>query len=81
MRITGKAAVLAMGLVVTAVWPAFADMITVKDVTGRDVEVNAPVKHMILGEGRQIYFLAALDREAPFQHVVGWRDDLPKADP
>jgi iron complex transport system substrate-binding protein len=43
--------------------------------------VNAPVKHMILGEGRQIYFLAALDRQAPFEHVVGWRDDLPKADP
>ncbi|APO78541.1 ferrichrome/ferrioxamine ABC transporter substrate-binding protein (plasmid) [Rhizobium etli 8C-3] len=81
MRITGKAAVLAMGLVVTAVWPAFADKITVRDVTGREVEVNAPVKHMILGEGRQIYFLAALDKEAPFKHVVGWRDDLPKADP
>jgi len=36
---------------------------------------------MILGEGRQIYFLAALDKENPFEHVVGWRDDLPKADP
>ncbi|WP_296078301.1 ABC transporter substrate-binding protein, partial [uncultured Agrobacterium sp.] len=52
-----------------------------KDVTGRDVEVNVPVKHVILGEGRQIYFLAALDKNNPFEHVVGWRDDLPKADP
>lgn len=81
MRITGKAAFLATGLLLSAVWPALADKITLKDVTGRDVEVNVPVKNIILGEGRQIYFLAALDKEAPFEHVVGWRDDLPKADP
>lgn len=81
MRITGKAAVLATALLLSAVWPALADKITLKDVTGREVEVNVPVKNVILGEGRQIYFLAALDKEAPFEHVVGWRDDLPKADP
>ncbi len=81
MRITGRSAVLAMGLLVSTVWPAFAEKVTVKDVTGRDVEVNVPVKHVILGEGRQIYFLAALDKSNPFEHVVGWRDDLPKADP
>ncbi|NTJ44455.1 ABC transporter substrate-binding protein [Agrobacterium larrymoorei] len=81
MRITGKSAVLAMGLLVSTVWPAFAEKVTLKDVTGRDVEVNVPVKHVILGEGRQIYFLAALDKNNPFEHVVGWRDDLPKADP
>lgn len=81
MRITGKSAVLAMGLLVSTVWPAFAEKVTVKDVTGRDVEVNVPVKHVILGEGRQIYFLAALDKSNPFEHVVGWRDDLHKADP
>ncbi|MDD1497810.1 ABC transporter substrate-binding protein [Agrobacterium sp. CNPSo 3708] len=81
MRITGRSAVLAMGLLVSTVWPAFAEKVTVKDVTGRDVEVNVPVKHVILGEGRQIYFLAALDKNKPFEHVVGWRDDLPKADP
>lgn len=81
MRITGRSAVLAMGLLVSSVWPAFAEKVTVKDVTGRDVDVNVPVKHVILGEGRQIYFLAALDKNNPFEHVVGWRDDLPKADP
>ncbi|TBN10683.1 ABC transporter substrate-binding protein [Agrobacterium cavarae] len=81
MRITGRSAVLAIGLLVSTVWPAFAEKVTVKDVTGRDVEVNVPVKHVILGEGRQIYFLAALDKNNPFEHVVGWRDDLPKADP
>ena len=81
MRITGKSAILAMGLLVSTVMPAFAEKMTIKDVTGRDVEVNVPVKHVILGEGRQIYFLAALDKNNPFEHVVGWRDDLPKADP
>ena len=81
MRITGRSAVLAMSLLVSTVWPAFAEKVTVKDVTGRDVEVNVPVKHVILGEGRQIYFLTALDKNNPFEHVVGWRDDLPKADP
>lgn len=81
MRISAKSAALALGLLVSVAWPAFAEKVTVKDVTGRDVEVNVPVSHVILGEGRQIYFLAALDKENPFQHVVGWRDDLAKADP
>lgn len=76
-----KITTLALGLVVSALCPALAEKITVRDVTGRDVEVNAPVSRVILGEGRQIYFLAALDRENPFGRVVGWRDDLPKADP
>lgn len=81
MRLTLKAAVLSAGMLVSSVWPTLADTITIKDVTGRDVEVNVPVKHVILGEGRQIYFLAALNKENPFEQVVGWRDDLPKADP
>jgi hypothetical protein len=50
-------------------------------VLGRKVEVEAPVRRVILGEGRQMYFVAALDKDAPFKRVVGWRDDLPKADP
>lgn len=57
-----------------------ADKITVTDITGRTVEVKAPVSKVILGEGRQIYFVAALDTEAPFKRVVGWRDDFEKAD-
>jgi iron complex transport system substrate-binding protein len=54
--------------------------ITVTDVTGRQVEVKAPVNKVILGEGRQIYFVAALDTDAPFKRIVGWRDDFEKAD-
>ena len=81
MRLTFKAATLSTGLLLSAIWPALAETVSLKDVTGRNVEVNVPVKNLILGEGRQIYFLAALDNENPFKGVVGWRDDLPKADP
>ncbi|MCQ0987044.1 ABC transporter substrate-binding protein [Jiella marina] len=66
---------------VFGVHSAAAETTTVTDVTGRQVEVETPVERVILGEGRQIYFVGALDREAPFERVVGWRDDLTKADP
>jgi iron complex transport system substrate-binding protein len=61
--------------------PAFAEKVTVTDVLGRKVEVEAPVRRVILGEGRQMYVVAALDKDNPFGRVVAWRDDLPKADP
>ncbi|WP_150117362.1 ABC transporter substrate-binding protein [Microvirga vignae] len=57
-----------------------ADTITVTDITGRQVQVKAPVEKVILGEGRQTYFVAALDTDDPFRRVVGWRDDFEKAD-
>jgi len=60
---------------------AQADPITVTDIAGREVTVEAPVERVILGEGRQIYLLGALEPEAPFAHVVGWRKDFSEADP
>jgi iron complex transport system substrate-binding protein len=56
------------------------ETVTITDITGREVEVSVPVERVILGEGRQIYFVAALDTGAPFKRVVGWRDDFRKAD-
>ncbi|MDB6454815.1 ABC transporter substrate-binding protein [Falsirhodobacter sp. 20TX0035] len=61
--------------------PALADPVTLTDIAGREVTVEAPVQRVILGEGRQIYLLGVLEREAPFAHVVGWREDLLQADP
>jgi ABC-type Fe3+-hydroxamate transport system substrate-binding protein len=55
--------------------------ITVTDIVGRSVTVNAPVQQVILGEGRQLYIVAMLDPENPFQRVAAWRDDLMKNDP
>lgn len=76
---------LALGavLALTALLPLpskAADTITVTDITGRQVQVKAPVEKVILGEGRQMYFVAAIDTDAPFKRVVGWRDDFEKAD-
>ena len=78
MTFWGKALILTAGLCASA--SLLAAPFTVEDVSGRKVEIKSEVKRVILGEGRQIYLLAAFDTEAPFQRVVGWRDDLPKAD-
>ncbi|MCZ0928271.1 ABC transporter substrate-binding protein [Vreelandella janggokensis] len=60
---------------------ASADEITVTDVAGRDVTLEAPAEQVILGEGRQIYLVGILEPEDPFAHVVGWREDFSQADP
>ncbi|OSP54289.1 ABC transporter substrate-binding protein [Pseudoruegeria sp. SK021] len=58
-----------------------ADPITLTDIAGRKVTVDAPVQRVILGEGRQVFFTSVLDGENPFERVVGWRDDLKQASP
>ncbi|MEW7006252.1 MULTISPECIES: ABC transporter substrate-binding protein [unclassified Lentilitoribacter] len=55
--------------------------ISVTDVAGRTVEVKKGVKRVILGEGRMMYSVAILDRENPFERIIGWKDDLIKYDP
>ena len=54
--------------------------IVLTDVAGRTVEVDLPVERVILGEGRQIYIVAALQPGDPFERIIGWRDDLRRAD-
>ncbi|AUX71500.1 ABC transporter substrate-binding protein [Erwinia pyrifoliae] len=78
MTLWGKVLILAGGLLTSATLLAAPFM--VEDVSGRKVEIKSEVQRVILGEGRQIYLLAAFDTDAPFKRVVGWRDDLPKAD-
>ncbi|MDH1086496.1 ABC transporter substrate-binding protein [Pantoea brenneri] len=68
---------LALGLITLT---GMASAKTITDVAGRQVEVPQEAKRIILGEGRQIYLLAAFDTDAPFKRVIGWRDDFPKAD-
>ncbi|MGR4068699.1 ABC transporter substrate-binding protein [Billgrantia sp. C5P2] len=60
---------------------AQAEEITVTDIAGRDVTLDVPVERVILGEGRQVYLLGALQPEDPFARVVGWREDFSQADP
>jgi iron complex transport system substrate-binding protein len=81
MKYFNKVALAASASLVLFSGFAFAGEKTeVTDITGRKVTVSLPVEHVILGEGRQIYFTAALDADAPFKRVVGWRDDFKKAD-
>ncbi len=59
---------------------AGAETIRVTDLAGRTLTVDAPVERVILSEGRQLYVVATLDTEDPFKRVIGWRDDLKRAD-
>ncbi|WP_087517342.1 ABC transporter substrate-binding protein [Pseudomonas sp. M30-35] len=58
-----------------------AQRTTVTDLLGRQVQVKLPVQRVILGEGRQLYLVAALDTQNPLQRIVGWRKDLIQSDP
>lgn len=60
---------------------ALAETITVTDLAGRTVEVEKDPSAIVLGEGRMIYSLALLDRDNPFERVVGWKDDMILYDP
>ncbi|MDV6344219.1 ABC transporter substrate-binding protein [Nitrosomonas sp. Is37] len=55
--------------------------ITVTDLLGRQVQVRTPVQRVLLGEGRLLYIVAALDTENPIKRIIGWRKDLIQADP
>ena len=48
----------------------------VTDVLGRQVNVPDHVQRVVLGEGRLISAFALLDKDAPFQRIVGWQNDL-----
>lgn len=61
--------------------PAIAHAGEVTDVLGRKVNVPDHVSRIVLGEGRLSYALALLDRDNPFQRIVGWQNDLRKLDP
>lgn len=71
-----------LAAILTVTNTASADeMIKVVDIAGRSVEVKHGVQRVILGEGRLMYSIAVLDKEAPFKNIVGWKDDLIKFDP
>lgn len=55
--------------------------VMVTDLLGRKVKVHVPVRRVILGEGRQLYLVAALDTQNPIERIVGWRKDLIQSDP
>jgi iron complex transport system substrate-binding protein len=72
---------LGIGLPLALVGRAAAEPIALNDVLGRQVAIELPVRRILLGEGRQIHAIAALDREDPFSRIVGWGEDFEKSDP
>lgn len=71
-------------LAVLAIVPNIAvarEAITVTDIAGREVRVQVPVDHVILGEGRYMPALAILDRDNPIKRVSGMVGDFEKYDP
>ncbi|ESZ11012.1 ABC transporter substrate-binding protein [Mesorhizobium sp. M0923] len=84
------AAITALALIVAGSAPGFAgetamieaqSPLTVTDIAGRKVKLKAPVKRILLGEGRQLYLIASLAPEDPLAHIVAWRNDMIEADP
>lgn len=61
--------------------PTTSNTTTITDLRGRKVQVQLPVQRVMLGEGRQLYLLAALDTEDPLHRIVAWRKDMIQADP
>lgn len=70
-----------LGLPLLAAGPSSAAPVKFTDILGREVAVQLPVRRVLLGEGRQIHAIAALDRGNPFERIVGWGEDLEKSDP
>lgn len=58
-----------------------ASAMSITDIAGRTVEVSDSPKAVILGEGRMMYSIAALQPDAPFDGVLGWKDDMILYDP
>ncbi len=56
-----------------------ADTVTVRDVAGRDVTLQLPVKRIVLGEGRQFMALALLHPD-PASLLAAWPADLQRQD-
>lgn len=58
-----------------------ASALQVTDVLGRSVKLDHTPQRIVLGEGRLFFALALLDRDDPFQRVVGWQNDMRLLDP
>ena len=69
-----------MVLTVSLTMPALANSFEVTDLAGRKVLLPGDPQRVILGEGRLLYTLAALQPDDPFQDLVGWRDELIRFD-
>lgn len=54
---------------------------TITDIAGREVTIDAPVKKIILGEGRFLAVLGALGVDKPLSYVAGMMNEFRRFDP
>lgn len=55
------------------------DRVSIRDIAGRDVTIDRPVKRIVLGEGRQLVALSLLHPD-PVSLLVAWPADLQRQD-
>lgn len=60
---------------------SFAAPITVTDIAGRDVTVNAPVSRVMLADSRVLVALNILHPQSPLKGIIAWDDALVKKAP
>ncbi len=60
---------------------SFAAPITVTDIAGRDVTVNAPVSRVMLADSRVLVALNILHPQSPLKGIIAWDDALIKKAP
>ncbi|MEJ6396064.1 ABC transporter substrate-binding protein [Gymnodinialimonas sp. 2305UL16-5] len=68
-------------LVVASAPDAQAEAFTLTDIAGREVTLPDRPTRIVLGEGRMMYSIAAIEDGNPFENIVGWKDDLILYDP
>jgi iron complex transport system substrate-binding protein len=54
---------------------------TITDVAGRTVTIDKKPQRIILQDGRDMLTMALLDRDNPYERVVGWSSNFVKSDP
>jgi len=72
---------LAAATVMCAMNASAGETVTLTDVSGREVTVEVPVKHMILGEGRFLPSVGILDPENPVRWIAGMMGEFKSLDP
>ncbi|OPA95817.1 ABC transporter substrate-binding protein [Pseudomonas fluorescens] len=55
--------------------------VTVTDVANRQVEIAHEPSRIVLQDGRDLFTLALLDRQDPFQRIVAWNNIVKRGDP
>lgn len=60
---------------------SFAAPITVTDIAGREVTVNAPVSRVMLADSRVLVALNILHPQSPLKGIIAWDDALVKKAP